>query len=60
MHFRECGGASVAFRLNGHEHYHHIFFGKNMMNFDGEGTAAKLQGVFEKSDDLVSGKSRRI
>ena len=53
MHLRECRGATVAFRLNGREHYYHIFFGKDMMNFDGEDTTAKPQGMFEKSDDLV-------
>ncbi|CEF49116.1 unnamed protein product [uncultured bacterium] len=37
---RECRGATVAFRLNGREHYY-IFFGKDMMNFDGEDTTAK-------------------
>jgi hypothetical protein len=53
MHLRECGGATVAFRLHGHEHYHHIFFGKDMVNLNGKGTPAQCQGVFEKSNDLV-------
>ena len=54
MHFWECRGAPVAFRLNGHERYHEIFFGKDVMNFDSEDTAAKFHGAFEKSDDLVA------
>jgi hypothetical protein len=53
MHLRERRGATVAFRLHGHQHYHHVFFGKDMMNLDGEDTPAQCQGVFEKSDDLV-------
>src|SRR4029077_16490341 len=53
MPLRERRGATVAFRLHGHQHYHHVFFGKDMMNLDGEDTAAQCQGVFEKSDDRV-------
>jgi hypothetical protein len=33
--------------------YHHIFFGKDMVNLNGKGTPAQCQRVFEKSNDLV-------
>src|SRR5262249_45466108 len=53
MHLRERRGATVAFRLHGHQRYHHVFFGKDMLNLDDEDTPAQCQGVFEESDDLV-------
>jgi hypothetical protein len=53
MHLRECRGATVAFRLNGRERHDDVFFGKEMMNLDGEDAAAKCQGMFEKTDDLI-------
>ena len=53
MHLRERRGATVAFRLHRHERYHEIFVGKDVMNVDREGTAAKLHGVSEKADDLI-------
>jgi hypothetical protein len=59
MHLRERHEATVAFRLHGHQHYHHVFFGEDMMNLDGEDAATtQCQGVFEKSDDLVAALNR--
>ena len=53
MHLRERRRATVAFRLHGHQRYHHVFFAKDMMNLDGEDTPAQCQGVFVESYDLV-------
>src|SRR6516225_9222468 len=53
MYLRERRRATVAFPVHGHQRYHHVFFGKDTMNLDGEDTPAQCQGVFEKSDDLV-------
>src|SRR5262245_4028062 len=53
MYLREHGGATIAFRLHGHQRYRHVLFGKDMMNLDTKGTLTQCHGVFEKSDDLV-------
>jgi len=54
VYFFKYRGATVAFRLHSHQRHHHIFFGEDVMNFDRENTAAKRQGVFEESDDLIA------
>jgi hypothetical protein len=36
MDFREYRRATVALRLNGYQRDHHIVFGKDMMNLNGE------------------------
>src|SRR5262249_23936096 len=53
VHLRKSSAATVALGLHGHERYHDIFFGKDVMNFDREDTARKFHGVFKKSDDPV-------
>ena len=51
--FRKCRRATVAFRLDGYERHNEIFLGEDVVNIDRENAAAKFDGVFEKSDDLI-------